>query len=38
MVTTLIFVTLAMKGGSYVYYFENYVDKIALTPIHSTKY
>lgn len=31
MVTTLIFVTLAMKGGSYVYYFENYVDKIALT-------
>ncbi len=26
-VTTLIFITLAMKGGSYVYYFENYVDK-----------
>ncbi len=25
-VTTLIFVTLAMKGGSYVYFFENYVD------------
>lgn len=25
--TTLIFITLAMKGGSYVYYFENYVDK-----------
>ncbi len=25
--TTLVFVTLAMKGGSYVYYFENYVDK-----------
>ncbi len=24
--TTLIFVTLAMKGGSYVYYFKNYVD------------
>lgn len=24
--TTLIFITLAMKGGSYVYYFENYVD------------
>ncbi|ULC60721.1 MFS transporter [Flaviramulus sp. BrNp1-15] len=28
--TTLVFVTLAMKGGSYVYYFENYVDKDAL--------
>ena len=28
--TTLIFITLAMKGGSYVYYFENYVDKDAL--------
>ncbi len=24
--TTLIFTTLAMKGGSYVYYFKNYVD------------
>ena len=24
-VTTLIFITLAMKGGSFVYYFENYV-------------
>ena len=31
LVTTLIFVTLAMKGGSYVYYFENYVDKESLT-------
>lgn len=30
-VTTLVFITLAMKGGSYVYYFENYVDKEALT-------
>lgn len=30
-VTTLIFVTLALKGGSYVYYFENYVDKAELT-------
>ena len=29
--TFLVFVTLAMKGGSYVYYFENYVDKTALT-------
>ncbi|TDW52819.1 sugar (glycoside-pentoside-hexuronide) transporter [Flavobacterium sp. 270] len=25
--TTLVFITLAMKGGSYVYYFENYVNK-----------
>lgn len=31
LVTTLIFVTLAMKGGAYVYYFENYVDKNQLT-------
>jgi glycoside/pentoside/hexuronide:cation symporter, GPH family len=30
-VTTLIFVTLAMKGGSYVYYFKNYVDAERLT-------
>ncbi|HSC53263.1 MAG TPA: glycoside-pentoside-hexuronide (GPH):cation symporter [Phnomibacter sp.] len=30
-VTTLIFVTLALKGGSYVYYFENYVDQAELT-------
>lgn len=29
--TTLVFITLAMKGGSYVYYFKNYVDKEALT-------
>lgn len=29
--TLLVFVTLAMKGGSYVYYFENYVDKEQLT-------
>lgn len=29
--TTLVFITLAMKGGSYVYYFENYVDKDNLT-------
>lgn len=26
-VTTLVFITLALKGGSYVYYFENYVDQ-----------
>lgn len=31
LVTTLIFVTLAMKGGSYVYYFENYIDEEKLT-------
>jgi glycoside/pentoside/hexuronide:cation symporter, GPH family len=30
-VTTLVFITLAMKGGSYVYYFENYVGKTELT-------
>jgi glycoside/pentoside/hexuronide:cation symporter, GPH family len=29
--TILVFITLAMKGGSYVYYFENYVDKTQLT-------
>src|SRR5690606_32468304 len=29
-VTTLIFITLAMKGGSYVYYFNNYVDEESL--------
>ena len=29
--TTLTFVSLAMKGGSYVYYFENYVDEARLT-------
>ncbi|HEY0677502.1 MAG TPA: MFS transporter [Chitinophagaceae bacterium] len=29
--TTLVFITLAMKGGSYVYYFKNYVDEASLT-------
>lgn len=29
--TTFVFITLAMKGGSYVYYFNNYVDKQTLT-------
>ena len=28
--TTLVFITLAMKGGAYVYYFENFVDKESL--------
>jgi Na+/melibiose symporter-like transporter len=32
-VTTLIFITLAMKGGSYVYYFENYVDQVQIAAI-----
>jgi Na+/melibiose symporter-like transporter len=30
-VTTLTFISLAMKGGSYVYYFENYIDESRLT-------
>ncbi|MFT4092466.1 MAG: MFS transporter [Niabella sp.] len=29
--TTLVFITLSMKGGSYVYYFKNYVNKDSLT-------
>lgn len=29
--TILVFITLAMKGGSYIYYFSNYVDKAALS-------
>ncbi|MBC8398287.1 glycoside-pentoside-hexuronide (GPH):cation symporter [Flavobacteriaceae bacterium] len=29
--TTLTFISLAMKGGSYVYYFENYIDETRLT-------
>ena len=29
--TTLTFVSLAMKGGSYVYYFENFIDAARLT-------
>lgn len=29
--TIMVFVTLAMKGGSYVYYFNNFVDKESLT-------
>ena len=37
--TTLVFITLAMKGGSYVYYFENYVNQAKLnaflTPLKS---
>jgi Na+/melibiose symporter-like transporter len=31
LLTTLVFITLAMKGGSYVYYFENYVSTDHLT-------
>jgi Na+/melibiose symporter-like transporter len=29
--TTLVFITLAMKGGAYVYYFKNYVDRESIT-------
>lgn len=29
-ITVLVFITLAMKGGAYVYYFNNYVDPAAL--------
>ncbi|MFW9598602.1 MAG: MFS transporter [Paludibacter sp.] len=31
LLTILVFITLAMKGGSYVYYFNNFVDKEALS-------
>lgn len=31
LLTTLVFIALAMKGGAYVYYFENYVNKESLT-------
>lgn len=31
LVTTLIFINLAMKSGSFVFYFENYADKDSLT-------
>ncbi len=38
--TILVFITLAMKGGSYVFYFNNYVDKVELAnfigPVIST--
>lgn len=38
--TILVFITLAMKGGSYVFYFNNYVDKVSLAkfinPVIST--
>ena len=30
-VTILLFTTLAMKGGAYIYYFENYVSKNSLS-------
>jgi glycoside/pentoside/hexuronide:cation symporter, GPH family len=33
--TILVFITLAMKGGAYVYYFNNYVDKQALNDLIS---
>lgn len=34
-VTILIFTTLALKGGAYVYYFDNYVDEATLSVIIS---
>jgi glycoside/pentoside/hexuronide:cation symporter, GPH family len=34
-VTILIFVTLALKGGAYVYYFDNYVDEATLSVVIS---
>ena len=30
-VTTLLFITLSMKGGAYIYYFENYASKNSLS-------
>lgn len=36
--TILVFITLAMKGGAYVYYFNNYVDKQALADFISPVY
>jgi Na+/melibiose symporter-like transporter len=30
-ITILLFIALAIKGGAYVYYFNNYVDKTSLT-------
>lgn len=30
-VVVMVFITLALKGGSYIYYFEYYVDRAALT-------
>jgi glycoside/pentoside/hexuronide:cation symporter, GPH family len=33
--TLLVFITLALKGGSYVYYFQNYVDKESLANLIS---
>lgn len=33
--TVLVFITLAMKGGSYVYYFNYYVDEASLTELIS---
>lgn len=30
LLTILVFITLALKGGMYVYYFENYLDKVAI--------
>lgn len=31
LLTTLVFITLSMKGGSYVYYFNNYINRESLS-------
>ncbi len=35
LLTTLVFITLSLKGGAYVFYFKNYVDKESLTRLVS---
>ncbi|HBX87113.1 MAG TPA: MFS transporter [Marinilabiliaceae bacterium] len=35
-VTVFVFITLALKGGSYIYYFENYLDTTALAAFLSS--
>lgn len=35
-VTVFIFITLSLKGGSYIYYFENYLDTTALAAFLSS--
>lgn len=35
-VTVFVFITLSLKGGSYIYYFENYLDSTALAAFLSS--
>ena len=35
-VTVFVFITLSLKGGSYIYYFENYLDTTALAAFLSS--